>query len=84
MPWIPQGRAVKVSQKWIQKLVTERPVLLASLISTQLDLPYPDTITGFSPLAEDGYAEYQDQASIDCFDIMLLNDSFFVAMPETT
>jgi hypothetical protein len=72
MPRISQGPAVKGSQKWIQKLVNEKPDLLNSLIRTRLNLPDTDTITWLSPLAEDGYAEYQDQASIDALDIMLL------------
>ena len=65
MPRIQQGPGVKGSQKWIQKLVNERPDLLNSLIRTQLDLPDTDTITWLSPIAEDGYSEYQDQAFLD-------------------
>jgi hypothetical protein len=61
MPRIPQGSGVKGSQKWIQKLIKEKPDLLNSLIRTQIDFPETDTITWLSPLAEDGYAEYQDQ-----------------------
>jgi hypothetical protein len=59
---IPQQRAVKGSQKWIQKLVNEKPDLLNSPIRTQLDLPGTEEITWLSPLADDEYAEYQDQA----------------------
>ncbi len=62
MPRISQGPAVKGSQKWIQRLVNEKPDFLNSRIKTKLNLPNTDTITWFSPLAEDGYAEYQDQA----------------------
>jgi len=63
MPRIQQGHGVKGSQKWIQKLVNEKPDLLNSLIKIQLNLSDTDTITWLSPLAEDGYSEYQDQAS---------------------
>jgi len=62
MPRIPQGPQVKGSQKWIQKLVNEKPDLLNSHIRTQLNLPDTDTITWLSPLAEDEYAENRDQA----------------------
>ena len=62
MSRFPQGPAVKGSQKWIQKLVNERPDLLTSFTRTQLDLPNTDTITWLSPIAGDEYAEYQDQA----------------------
>jgi len=72
MPRIQQGPGVKGSQKWIKKLLNENSDLLNSPIKTQLNLPDTDTITWVSPLAEDGYAEYQDQASIDPLDIMLL------------
>jgi len=60
MPRIEQGPGVKGSQKWIQKLVNEKPDLLTSLIRTQLNLPDTDTISWLSPIEEDGYSEYQD------------------------
>jgi len=71
MPRISQGPAVKGSQKWIQNLVNERPDLLNSLIRTQFNLPDTDTITWLSPVAEDGYAEYHDQAFLDLLGIKL-------------
>ena len=71
MPRIQQGPGVKGSQKWIQKLVSEKPDLLNSLIRAQLNLPDTDKITWLSPLAEDGYAEYQDQAFLDLLGIKL-------------
>ena len=75
MPRITQGHAVKGSQKWIQKLVNERPDLLNSLIIAQFNLPDTDAITWHSPIAEDGYAEYRDQAFIDLPNIKLPNVS---------
>jgi hypothetical protein len=71
MPRISQGPAVKGSQKWIQKLVNEKPDLLTSPIRTQLNLSDTDSITWLSPLAEDEYAEYRDQAFLDLLDIKL-------------
>jgi hypothetical protein len=71
MPRIQQGPGVKGSQKWIQKLLNEKPDLLTSLIRTRLNLPDTDNITWLSPLAEDGYAEYQDQAFLDLLNIKL-------------
>jgi len=71
MPRIPQGPAIRGSQKWIQKLVNEKPDLLNSLIKTQLNLPDTDNITWLSPIAEDEYAEYQDQALLDLLGIKL-------------
>jgi len=61
MPRIPQGSAAKGSQKWIQKLVNEKPDLINSLIKIQLQLAETEEITWYSPLAEDEYAEYPDE-----------------------
>jgi len=71
MPRIQQGPGVKGSQKWMQKLVNEKPDLLNSPIKTQLNLPNDEEIHWQSPLAEDGYAEYQDQAFLDLLGIKL-------------
>ena len=71
MSRIPQHPAAKGSQKWIQKLVTEEPQLLNSPIRTQLDLPDTEKITWLSPIADDEYAEYQDQAFLELLGIRL-------------
>lgn len=71
MPRISQGSALKGSQKWIQKFVNEKSDLLNSLIRTQLDLPSAERIRWHSPIAEDGFAEYRDQAFLDLLDIKL-------------
>jgi len=71
MPRISQGPGVKGSQKWIQKLVNEKPDLLNSPIRTQLDLPDTEKIPWLSPIADDDYAEYQDEAFLDLLGIKL-------------
>ena len=71
MPRIQQGSGIKGSQKWIQKLINDKPDLLNSQIKPQINLPDTDTISWHSPIAEDGYAEYQDQAFLDLLDITL-------------
>lgn len=71
MPRISQGPGVKGSQKWIQKLVNEKPDLLNSPIRTQLDLPDTEKITWLSPIADDDYAEYQGEAFLDLLGIKL-------------
>ena len=71
MSRIPQHQAEKGSQKWIQKLVNEKPNLLTSSIRTQLDLPDTERITWLSPAAHDEYAEYRDQAFLDLLGIKL-------------
>jgi hypothetical protein len=75
MPRIEQGPGLKGSQKWIQKLVNEKPDLFNSLIRAQLDLPDTDKITWHSPLSGDEYAEYQDQTFLDIMGIKLPNVS---------
>jgi len=45
MTRISQGPVVKGSQKWIQKLVNEKPDILNPLIREQINLPDTDTIT---------------------------------------
>ena len=71
MSRIPQHLAAKGSQKWIQKLINEKPDLLTSPIGTQLDLPGTEIITWLSPIADDEYSEYQDQAFLDLLGIKL-------------
>jgi hypothetical protein len=56
---IPQYKAAKGSQKWIQKLGNEKPDLLNSPLRTQLDLPDTEKIAWLSPIGDDEYAEYQ-------------------------
>lgn len=71
MSRFPQKAGLKGSQKWIQKLVNEKPDLLNSPIRTQLDLPDTEKITWLSPIADDDYAEYQDEAFLDLLGIKL-------------
>jgi hypothetical protein len=61
----PQPKAKKGSQKWIQKLVNEKPTLLSSQIRQTLVLPENEEIQWLSPLKDDGYAEYRDEAFLE-------------------
>jgi hypothetical protein len=65
----PAGR--KGSQKWIQKLVNEKPEILNSRIRKNLNLPNNETIEWRSPLKSDGYAEYRDEAFMERLDVKL-------------
>jgi len=71
MPRIEEDPAVNGSQKWIQKLVNEKPDIINWRIRDQINLTDTDTIVWHSPLAEDDYAEYQDQAFLDLLGINL-------------
>jgi len=57
--------ATKGSQKWIQKLINEKPELITSLIIDDLGLPKDEKIDWVSPKKEDDYAEYRDEAFLE-------------------
>jgi hypothetical protein len=61
MPRICQGSRNKGSQKWIRHVVNQCPEVLNCKITAQLEIPTDDRINWLSPLANDAYAEYQDQ-----------------------
>jgi hypothetical protein len=63
--------AEKGSQKWIQKLVDEKPELLNLQIRRNLELSEDEEIQWLSPLKSDRYAEYRDRAFINLFDVEL-------------
>lgn len=61
MSRVPQKRASRGSQKWIQALVNRAPHLLDRAIAPHLNLSPTDRILWLSPLAGDAYAEYRDE-----------------------
>jgi hypothetical protein len=69
MARFPQLQASKGSQKWIQKLVNEKPNLLNSQIRENLNLTVDEKITWHSPLKTDNYAEYRDEAFLERLEI---------------
>jgi hypothetical protein len=67
-----RGRpAGKGSQKWIQILVNEKPHLLDHSITRELNLSKDDCINWLSPLRNEGYTEYFDEASLDILGVQL-------------
>lgn len=62
MSRVPQKRALKGSQRWIQTLVNEHPQVLNAAIGIT-------DITWLSPLANDKYAEYRDATFLERLDI---------------
>ena len=65
MPRLPQNEAEKGSQKWLQKLVNEKPGVLNSEIWSSLNFQEEEQVDWLSPLKCDDYAEYRDQAFLD-------------------
>lgn len=58
----PQGKKELGSQKWLQKLINERPQLANATIGQLLNCR-PDEIHWKSPLESDEFAEYRDQCA---------------------
>lgn len=57
-----QKRAERGSQKWLQILVNRAPYLIDRAIAGKLGFASTEKITWLSPLTEDDYAEYRDEA----------------------
>lgn len=60
-----QREGTKGSKKWIQKLINEKHQLLDSQIREKLNIPDEEKIKWFSPLKNDEYAEYRDEAFLE-------------------
>jgi len=71
MPGFKQGPASRGSKKWLQVFVNEHQELLHRHLATSLKLPDGDTIRWLSPLKDDDFAEYRDQAFLDRLGIAL-------------
>jgi len=67
----PQSEADKGSQKWIQKIVNQRPELLNSNIRRNLNLTKNNDIQWLSPLEQDGFSEYSDQDFLNLLGVKL-------------
>jgi hypothetical protein len=71
MARFPQLEAKKGSQKWIQKLVNEKPEILNSQIRVSLNFSEEEQVNWLSPLKNDDYAEYRDQAFLGLLNVKL-------------
>ncbi|MEM2130394.1 MAG: hypothetical protein QXZ70_07345 [Candidatus Bathyarchaeia archaeon] len=71
MARFPQTQAKKGSQKWIQKLVNDDPEILNSQIRSALSFSEKENIQWLSPLKNDDYAEYRDQAFLKLLNVKL-------------
>ena len=68
---IVQPRGNKGSLKWIQHIINEKPEILNARINSHLDNDNTKLIEWLSPLKNDDYAEYRDQAFLDRLGINL-------------
>jgi len=71
MARFPQLPCDKGSQKWIQRLINDKPEHLNSQIRAELNLSKDEHIQWLSPLEDDKYSEYRDQAFIDLLGVKL-------------
>jgi len=71
MARFPQTQAEKGSQKWIQKLVNDKPEILNSQIWSTLNFSEKENIQWLSPQKNDDYAEYRDQAFLKLLNVKL-------------
>lgn len=66
---IIQQKGEKGSLKWIQHILNNHPDILDNSINKFLPDSYSQPIEWLSPLADDDYAEYRDQAFLELFGI---------------
>lgn len=68
----PQLEGTRGSQKWIQKVINERPYNLETFLSLKLQpFDMSERVHWLSPLKQDDYAEYRDEAFLDLLRINL-------------
>lgn len=67
----PQTQAKKGSQKWVQILVNDKPQILSQQIWIAFNFSKKGDIQWLSPLRNDNYAEYRDQAFLRLLNVKL-------------
>ena len=82
MPRIVQQLAKKGSQKWLQQLVNFQPEILASELAPRLGLAPGDKISWLSPIDNDGFSEYSDDAFLERLNIKLPKKSIEMFWPK--
>lgn len=75
MSRIVQKKAIKGSQKWLQELANKHQSLFDDELRSRLQLSTDDRITWLSPLEEDEYSEYRDDAFLKRLSVQLDNRS---------
>lgn len=68
---VPVEAAERGSQKWIQLAVNDHTAFLDRSICEAFDFNRSESITWLSPLIEDEYAEYRDNAFVDRLSLKL-------------
>jgi len=63
---LPEPDSARRSQRWMQFFVNDQPAILNHAIRRATGIAKKTEINWRSPLKEDGFAEYFDQAFLDC------------------
>ncbi len=71
MARVVQPKSYKGSQHWLQELLNRQPDLLNHMLRHKLGLGDGDEITWRSPLEDDAFAEYRDQAFLQRLGVTL-------------
>ena len=71
MSRVRQKTATRGSQKWLQRLVNQAPHVLDRAVAHELSLSGTDKIAWLSPMADDEYAEYQDETFLSRIGVKL-------------
>jgi hypothetical protein len=66
---VPQNQKDKGSQNWLQLLINQKPDMLNALLRERIPKLSANSIEWLSPLKDDAYAEYSDQAFLDILGI---------------
>jgi len=75
MQRVIQSQAVKGSQRFLQELINSRSNLLNNALRSKLSLEPGDSINWLSPLKNDNYAEYGDDAFLERLSLKLNTES---------
>ena len=79
---IIKQKAERGSQKWLQTLINQHPNEIASAFREAIGLPHTLGIEWLSPLANDNYAEYQDECFMQRLGVQLPHRSLDTFWPK--
>jgi hypothetical protein len=74
--------AEKGSQKWVQKLINEKPTALNNYLIHSLNLPKDEQIKWLSPLKSENYVEYHDSGFLQKIGKETLTPKLLVFWPN--
>ena len=79
---IPYYKAEKGSQKWLQKLINNKPEILDGFISSSITQTSIKKIEWLSSLESDNYSEYRDKSFLERLGLIDLNSKLKLFWPQ--